>query len=194
MLLFCSAVLWHVHKCNLWLGPEMVMYTYSCFSVSSWGKHVPVLVLSSPDQILGHGQHAMWQSSSGVPEADREDHEGRVWAKSGPPRPATEQTASLSRNRHSFGKKWQGGKPILQNQWWFFFFFYGTCAIPVTRCGFLTTALCLKRMMQSFLDGLGFQQWLLWNKQHLDEGVALQRTEPPRAVRGGKKTIHKVYT
>lgn len=84
--------------------------------------------------------------------------------------------------------QWPGGELILQNQCFFLFlvvlffflFFYGTCAIPRTQCGFLTSVLCRKRMMQSFLDRLGFQQWSLWNKRQLDKGSVLEQQKKKR--------------
>lgn len=69
-------------------------------------------------------------------------------------------------------------KPALLFCLFVFFVLNGTCAIPRTQCGFLTSVLCLERMRQSFLDRQAFKQWLLWSQWQLDEGVALQRTKP----------------
>lgn len=54
----------HTHKT---LGLELTWADVSVFAVSLRGQHVPVALLPHPDQVPGHGQHALWSDSPSLP-------------------------------------------------------------------------------------------------------------------------------
>lgn len=83
------------------LGSQLTRDHDSVPAVSLRRQHVPVAVLPDPDQVLGHGEHPVWSHPSGLPQADREDHEEGVRGQSG----AARQAALI--------KRWRRGRPGL---------------------------------------------------------------------------------
>lgn len=87
-------------KKNYWaetaVGAQVTQDDVSVSAVSLRGQHVPVAVLPHPDQVPGHGQHAVWADPSSLPQADRKDHEEGVWGQSGP----TRQKAQITDGRY----------------------------------------------------------------------------------------------
>lgn len=165
---------------NLWLrSPEVIMCSFFLYFSILLGKTCssPCFILSRPNSWTRSTRYAA-------------EFLRCFWSRSRRPwRPCLSRkwSATLGRYTDSIAESQQirflndREEPILQNQRCFFvclFFLNGTCAIPRTQCGFLTSVLCLERMRQSFLDRQAFKQWLLWSQWELDEGVALQRTKP----------------
>lgn len=71
----------------------------SVSAVPFWRQHVPVPLLSHPDQVPGHGEHAVWSDSSSFPQANRKDNEEGIRGESG----AQSQTGQMKWNWTPWG-------------------------------------------------------------------------------------------